>query len=116
MQAELTKAEMNTIATMVSEKLLEKISTDAAFKQLKEAAEKRTSDIINFYLDENELSWDVRKMISPILDEHLKETKVVEEKLREFMNTEHFKKLELKNLEQRVYQLRRELEQEFDNG
>jgi len=32
------------------------------------------------------------------------------------MNTEHFKKLELKNLEQRVYQLRREMEEEFDNN
>ena len=53
-------------------------------------------------------------MIKPILDEHLKETNIVEEQLRSYMNTEHFKKLELKNLKNRVYQIERELENESE--
>lgn len=116
MQAELTKTEMETIAKMVSEKLFEKISQDASFKKLQEAAEKRTNEIIKFYLNENALTWDVKKTIAPILDEHLKETKIVEQKLQEFMNTETFKKLEIKNLEQRIYQLRREIEAEYEDN
>lgn len=116
MQAELTETEMETIAKMVSVKLFEKIAQDASFLKLKEAAEKRTSEIIKFYLEENTLTWDVKKMIAPILDEHLKETKVIEQKLKDFMNTEHFKKLELKNLQQRVCQLIREMEEKFENN
>ena len=38
----------------------------------------------------------------------------IHEKLREFMNTKHFKKLEISHLRQRVNQLERQLEEEFE--
>lgn len=114
MEATLTSSEMNDIAKMVSEKLHARFVADSSQKELQTACENYTKQMIGFYLKENAVAYDVAKMIKPILDEHLKETKIVEEQLRSYMNTEHFKKLELKNLKNRVYQIERELENESE--
>jgi len=78
-------------------------------KELQKSCENYTKQMIKFYLSENAVSYDCSQMIKPILDEHLKETKIIEQQLKSYMNTEHFKKLELKHLEKRVEQLKDEL-------
>ena len=115
MEATLTSSEMNDIAKMVTEKLHARFVAEGSQKELQAACEHYTNQMIKFYLAENVISYDAAKVIKPILDEHLKETKVVEEQLRSYMNTEHFKKLELKNLKDRVYQLEKELENDYEN-
>ena len=115
MEATLTKSELDAISTMVSEKLYAKFIAEGSQKELQTATEVYTKKVIRYYLDENAISYDVQKMIKPILDEHLKETKVVEEHLRSYMNTDHFKKMEIKHLRSRINQIERELEEEFDN-
>lgn len=114
MEATLTSSEMNEIAKMVSEKLHARFVADSSKKELQIACENYTKQMIGFYLKENAVSYDVAKIIKPILDEHLKETRIVEEQLRSYMNTEHFKKMELKNLKARVYQIERDLENESE--
>jgi len=112
MEATLTKSEMETISKMVSDKLHAKFIADGSQKELQTACENYTKQMIDFYLKENAVAYDVAKMIKPIFDEHLKQTKIVEEQLRSYMNTEHFKKLELKHLKDRIYQIERELEED----
>lgn len=109
MEATLTKQEMETIAKMVSDKLYAKFIADGSQKELQKATEDYTRQMIDFYLKEDAVSYDVAKMIKPIFDEHLKQTNIVEQQLRSYMNTEHFKKLELKHLKDRVVQIEREL-------
>jgi len=115
MEATLTTQEMETIAKRVSDVLHARFVAEGSQKELQAACENYTKQMIKFYLDENVITYDAAKVIKPILDEHLKQTKVVEEQLRSYMNTEHFKKLELKNLKDRVYQLERELQDEYEN-
>ena len=115
MEATLTNTEMETIAKIVSDRLHARFIADGSNGELQKASENYTKQMIDFYLKENSVAYDVKKMIKPILDEHLKETKVVEEQLRSYMNTEHFKKLELKNLKERVLQIERELNSDENN-
>ena len=112
MDATLTISEMETIAKMVSDKLHARFVADGSQKELQVATENYTKQMIKFYLSENVITYDAAKVIKPILDEHLKETKVVEQQLSSYMNTEHFKKLELKHLKQRVNQIEQELYEE----
>lgn len=114
MEATLTHTEMETIAKIVSEKLYTKFMTDGSQKELQKANENYTKQMIQFYLSENSVAYDVAKMIEPIFDKHLKKSRIIEEHLSAYLNTEHFKKLELKHIEQRAVQIRRELE-ENDN-
>jgi hypothetical protein len=115
MEATLTNSEMETIAKIVSEKLYAKFIADGSQKELQKATENYTKQMIDFYLKENAVAYDVAKMIKPIFDEHLKQTKIVEEQLRSYMNTEHFKKLELKHLKDRVNQIEGELYEDNEN-
>ena len=109
MEAVLSKTEIEAIAKIVSENLRARFIADGSQKELQTAAENYTKQMIGFYLKENEIAPDVAKMIKPILDEHLRQTNVVEEQLRSYMNTDHFKELELKNLKSRVAQIEKEL-------
>lgn len=112
MEATLTTPEMETIARMVSEKIYAKFIADESQKVLQKKCEEYTKQMVQYYVTDNGVSHDVRKMIAPIFDEHIKSSKLVEEHLNTYMHTDHFKKLELKHLEYRVSQIRRELEYE----
>jgi len=115
MEATLTNTEMESIAKIVSEKLHAQFIADGSQKQIQEASEKYTKQMIQFYLSENAVSYDVAKMLKPIFDEHLKNTNLISDKLNEYMNTDHFKKLELQHLERRVEHLRKELYNNFED-
>lgn len=110
MEAILTKSEMETISKTVSEILFAKFIADGSQKELQKANENYTKQLIGYYLKENEVAPDVAKMIAPIFDKYLKNTDIIESRLRSYMNSESFKKLELKHLKQRVYQIESELE------
>ena len=107
MQAELTPAELETIAKMVTDKLHAKFVADESQKELQKACEKYTKQMIGYYLKENAVSYDVAKMIKPILDEHLKATDIVANHLRQYFTTEHFRQLEIRQLQNRIYELQR---------
>jgi len=115
MEATLTNSEMEAITKMVSEKLYAKFVADGSQKELQKAAENYTKQLIGFYLKEHEVAPDVAKMIKPIFDEHLKQTNIVENQLRSYLNTGHFKKMELKHLRNRIYEIERELGDDNDN-
>lgn len=115
MEATLSQSEMETIAKRVADILHARFVADGSQKELQATCENYTKQIIKFYLAENVITYDAAKVIKPILDEHLKETKVVEQQLSSYMNTEHFKKLELKHLKQRVNQIEQELYAEENN-
>ncbi|HMT02296.1 MAG TPA: hypothetical protein PKD00_03150 [Burkholderiales bacterium] len=53
---------------------------------------------------------DVAKTITPIFDKHIRESKIVEQQLLIYMNSNDFKKLELKHLKERITQIESELE------
>lgn len=110
MEATLTNSEMETIAKMVSDKLYARYVADGSHKELQLQCEKYTKQFIDHYISENVITYDAAKAIKPILDKHIKETKIVEQHLQSYMHSEHFKKLELKNLKQRVYEIERDLE------
>lgn len=112
MNAELTISELETISKMVSDKIYSKIIADSSQKELQKACENYTNKMISFYLKENAVSYDVAKMIKPFFDEYLKNSNIIETQLRSYMTSEQFKKIELRNLELRVQQLRDELENE----
>jgi hypothetical protein len=110
MEATLSSSEMETLAKKVSGILFAKFIADGSQKELQKANENYTKQLIGYYLEENEVAPDVKKMITPIFNEHLKSSKIVEEHLRSYMNTEHFKKIELSMLKKRVMELEYELE------
>jgi len=109
MEAKLSTKEIESIARLVADQLHAKFVADGSQKELQKACENYTKQMIDFYVSENSVSYDVAKMIKPIFDEHLKQTKIVEQHLITYMNTDHFKKIELKQLKNRVDQIEREL-------
>jgi len=112
MNVTLTKDELKDITDVVSKKLYTQFIADGSQKELQRATENYTGQMIKFYLTENAISYDVAKMIKPILDEHLKQSRIIEDKLSEYMTTDNFKKIELRHLERRCQQIREELENE----
>ena len=112
MEATLTKSELDAISTMVSDKLHARFIADGSQKELQTAAENYTREMIGYYLKDNSISYEVASMIKPILDQHLKESNVIDNQLRKFMDTEHFKRLEIEHLRHRINKLQRDLDEE----
>lgn len=109
MNAELTTTELETIAKIVSKQLHAKFIADESQKELSEACEKYTKQIAEFYISEFTIPHEAAKIIGPVLNQYLKESKIIDNHLQEYLSTEDFKK---KTLEQLKYQVRK-LEKEI---
>lgn len=109
MNAELSKDELETIAKMVTEKLYAKFIAEDTCGELQKKNKEYANQMIAYYISENSVSYDVAKMIRPVIDKYLKETKEVESQLASYMTSDEFKKIELRHLEHRVSQLKDEL-------
>lgn len=109
MEATLTNSELDALAKKVSELIYVKITRESFKETLEKESEKYMKALIEFYISENEVNANLYQALKPIIDTHIKETNIVEQHLKEFYNTENFKKLELKHLKKRVSDLEYEL-------
>lgn len=115
MEATLTKSEIETLSKSILELIFEKIKSEAIITKLTEACATRTQQIISVYLAENNLNFDVQKVVAPILEKVLRESSVVSETLNKYMSSVDFKQLEISKLRNRIWQLEKEIE-EYDRN
>jgi|SRR6187402_192003 len=115
MEATLTTTEIESLAKKVIDELTKRLVGENVYKELDKVAQARVDLIIKHYIDGNTLIWDVKKIIEPIFDKHLKESNYIDNKLSEYLNTKEFKKLELAQIERYASNLRRQLEEDYES-
>jgi hypothetical protein len=115
MESTLNAQELETLATKVSEKIYARIMADESQKELQAACANYTKQMIEYYLTENAVSFDVAKMLKPIYEEHLKNSAFPAEAFREYIQGSDFKKIEISQLRSLLSIREREL-MELEQG
>ena len=109
MEAILTNSELDALSKKVSELIYVKITHESFKETLEKESEKYMKTLIEFYISENQINANLYQALKPIIDNHIKTNNIVEQQLKEFYNTDNFKRLELNHLKKRVSDLEYEL-------
>jgi predicted transcriptional regulator len=115
MKIELENKDLDILAEKVAKQIEERMSNQAIHDKLNERLKQNVDVHAGYYLSSNTLTHDVKDVVKLVLKDYFSTTNIISNAIADYFNTDSFKKISIKHLENRIAQLHRELEAEQDD-